>query len=355
MTSNEKKLRVAVIGAGNMAVERHIPALLKRSDVVLDSICRLGSEELDLIRSHFEIPFASESYKDVLERNLDAVVVSSPHDLHHEHAKAALQRGLHVLCEKPLTLAPAHAWELVELAEERRLHLVVSNGWNYNPPFSIARELLLGGAIGTIQFAVCNMASASHSTFAGTEGMTQKRQSLVRPQLSTWQDPRRGGGFAYGQVSHSAALLFWLTNLRAVRVQCLMTSPDATVDLYNAAIVRFDGGAIGSVTGNAAIPDDCPFQIDLQIGGSEGTLNFLLKQSVLEVLRYDGRHHRVSIDPETVYHRHDDPLHALLDLVQGGGENKSPGEVGAKTVELIEAMHRSAERDGEAVDIDRRG
>ena len=58
-------------------------------------------------------------------------MISSPHRFHFEHAKAALERGLHVMVEKPMALHGADAWELVAAARERELHLLVPYGWNY--------------------------------------------------------------------------------------------------------------------------------------------------------------------------------------------------------------------------------
>ena len=61
----------------------------------------------------------------LLEQPLDGVTVASPHTLHHEHAQAALEQGLHVLVERPMTTHAAQAWELVRLARDRGLHLMV--------------------------------------------------------------------------------------------------------------------------------------------------------------------------------------------------------------------------------------
>lgn len=58
-------------------------------------VCRLGPEELARVKDHFGCRYATEDCE------LDAVIVSLPHTRHHEHARAALEAGLHVLCQKP--------------------------------------------------------------------------------------------------------------------------------------------------------------------------------------------------------------------------------------------------------------
>ena len=112
-------LKAAVIGAGWFAAQNHIPVLASRPEVVLDGVCRKGAAELARVRDHFGFAFGSEDYRELLARRPDIVVVSSPHALHYEHAKAALEAGAHVMCEKPMTLDPAEAWELVALARRR--------------------------------------------------------------------------------------------------------------------------------------------------------------------------------------------------------------------------------------------
>src|SRR2546421_7004122 len=96
-------VRIGVIGAGWWAVANHIPALLANPAVELVGICGLESDQLRRVQAQFNIPFATNSYTELLAHaDLHGVVVSSPHTLHYEHARAALERGCHVLVEKPL-------------------------------------------------------------------------------------------------------------------------------------------------------------------------------------------------------------------------------------------------------------
>src|SRR5262249_29421061 len=146
------KVRVGVIGAGWWATFNHMPQLASRADVELAGVCRLRKDMLEKIRQRVEIPFATEDYPELLAQDLDAVVVSTPHHLPHEHAGAALRRVLHVMCEKPMTLDPAHAWELVRLAEAKQRTLLVPYGWNYKPFSQDAKRLMEEGAVGEVEY-----------------------------------------------------------------------------------------------------------------------------------------------------------------------------------------------------------
>ncbi len=144
------KLRVGVIGAGSWAVASHLPNLARRrEDVEFVAVSRLGRPLLEKIRDRYGFAVASEDYRDVLSAGIDLCIVSSPSGLHHEHARAALEAGAHVLVEKPVTIDPRHAWDLVQTAERVRRHVVVSFGWNYFPMVRQAKHLMeTGGGVG---------------------------------------------------------------------------------------------------------------------------------------------------------------------------------------------------------------
>src|SRR6266446_9785081 len=163
------KTRIAVLGAGWWAAENHIPVLKSRPDVEIVGICRLGREELRKARERFGIPFGTEDYKELLAiENLEGVVVSTPHHLHYEHAAAALEKGLHVMCEKPMTLHALEARNLANLARSRHLHFVIPYGWNYTDIAAKARDLIRQGEIGEIEHVLCHMASPLRDLFSGT-------------------------------------------------------------------------------------------------------------------------------------------------------------------------------------------
>ena len=156
---SERKARLGFIGAGWWATANHIPILAARRDVELAAVCRLGKAELDQVRTQFGFAFASEDYHAMLTQcELDAVVVTSPHTLHYEHARAALEAGCHVMLEKPMCTRAEHARELVRLAREKRRHLLVPYGWHYKPFVQEAKRRIDGGAIGSVEFVMCHMA-----------------------------------------------------------------------------------------------------------------------------------------------------------------------------------------------------
>jgi predicted dehydrogenase len=106
------KVRVGVIGAGSWAIASHLPHLANHDDLEFVGISRKGPEILKKIADRYGFKVASEDYRDVLNAGVDICVIGSPTGFHHEHAKAALEAGAHVMCEKPVTINPADAWDL---------------------------------------------------------------------------------------------------------------------------------------------------------------------------------------------------------------------------------------------------
>jgi predicted dehydrogenase len=345
------RARLGFIGAGWWATANHLPILAARDDVELVSVCRLGRDELARVKEQFGFAHATEDYRELLDQPLDGVVVSSPHTLHYEHARAALERGRHVMVEKPMTTRGAEARELARLARERGLHLLVPYGWNYKPFVEAAAAQVRAGAIGRVEFVTLQMASPIRPLLTGADARMDG--GLFDPDAATWADPEvAGGGYAHAQLSHATGLLFYiLPDLRAESAFAFMAGPGARVDLYDAISVRFEGGAIGTVAGAGAIPRNLKFHLDLRIFGSEGMLLVDVERERLAVRRQDGRDVGLPIDPGEGAYSCDGPPNRFVDLILGlDRPNNSSGEVGARSVELLDAAYRSAQS-GRAVAV----
>lgn len=341
----DNALRACVIGAGWYAAQNHIPVLAGRSDVRLDGVSRLGRDDLERVRSHFGFAFASERYEDVLERKPDVAIIASPHHLHYEHAAAALDAGAHVLCEKPLTLDPAEAWDLVAKAELRGRHLLVANGYQYLPQVEAVRRRIAAGAIGTIEYVMSSFISATRDVFTGDRGLDTWNAAFFRPDRSTWQEPAKGGGFAYGQLSHALALMYFLTGLEPDTVSA-HTFGSNGVDLADAGALRFTSGAVASISGAAAMPQGNRALMRLFLAGSEGVLTAEFDRDQCEIRRNSGEVERLTLETGDWTYRCDGPVNALVDLALGQGVNLSPGAIGASTSATIAALLASARAGG---------
>jgi predicted dehydrogenase len=166
---------------------------------------------------------------------------------------------------------------------------------------------------------------------------------MFRPPPSTWADPRRAGGYGWGQLVHALGLLFRIVDLKPSRVFATTGKSPTGVDYYDAAVVQFTNGATAAVSGAATVPKHRGFQIDLRIFGSEGMLVLDIERERLEVRRRDGRDMIVEMPSGSGAYECEKPLNTLVDICLGRQvENQSPGHVGMRAVEVLDALYRSA-------------
>jgi predicted dehydrogenase len=337
----KRKIRVGFIGAGWWATTNTMPILKARDDVTFVGVASLGRDILEKVQTEFGFQMVTESVDELLAQDLDGVIISSPHNLHAEHALAVLSAGCHALVEKPFSLTAKDARAVVSAAQKADRHVLVPYGWNYMPFLETAHELMAEGGVGQIEYVLCHMASPTLGLFTGGGAVfDQWKPSVVDADVSTWQDPNAGGGYAHGQITHSSALMFWLTGLRPAKVNsCLMHNADAAIDLYDSATILFEGGALGTISGAATLPDNEPFQLDIRIFGSEGVLLVDVERERVELRRRDGAHVSVPVERGAgAYVCHEPPMR-FIDLIKGDGINNSDAEIAARTSELLEALH----------------
>jgi predicted dehydrogenase len=357
-----RKLRLGVIGAGAWTVASHLPNLQRRREVEFLAVNRRDPLLLERIRRRFGFAQANTDYRDVLALGPDICVVGSPVKWHHEHAKAALEAGAHVLVEKPFTLDPAEAWDLVSVADRVGRHLLISLGWHYKPIVRKAKALMEnGGGIGQAEQVSVVMASTTREVLSGTILPFAPDQSASKdfvmeraegtphelvPRTETMTDPAvSGGGYAQAQLSHAVGLALWLTALSGSAVFAYMAPAGADVELHDAISIRFRGGAIGTVSGGSSHlgAGHNKHQLDLRIIGSGGQLHLDLERERL--WRYRGAADDVRVRPAHNAGLYDcrGPIDALVDLALGRDvPNASPAELGARTVEIVHAAYRSA-------------
>jgi predicted dehydrogenase len=346
------KARIALIGSGWWATQAHIPGLLANPDATLVAICDADPARLQAAASAYGISRTYQDHQAMLQREqLDAAVIATPHATHYQLAHDALAHGLHVLVEKPMTLFARDAKALVDLANQRGRELVVGYPWNYTRLARRARELLAAGALGAEQFVSCVFNSYTFNLLSGKDQSDRPGAYPVHGPGAVYSQPHlSGGGHGHLQLTHSVGLMFFATGLRARRVMALMHNHGLPLDLVDAITVEFEGGALGMVGGTS---NARPSKLDLQIYCAEGHIDIDMIAASAQISGSGEIREQIAPldERETAY-----PLHApannLVDVVLGRAPNGSPGQVGWRTVELLDAAYRSARADGQAILIE---
>jgi len=339
-------LRLGVIGAGAWASFAHIPGFLRRPEVVPWIVNRRDPDALAVVRDRFGFTHATTDWREVIEARPDIVTLTGPVALRAEQARAALDAEIHVLAEKPFTLASADAWAIESLARERGLHVVLCYAWNEMGIASQARRLIAGpDGIGTVEHVSVEMSTIVRDLL--TEGTTYLGDADVPlPRGETWSDPAvSGGGYGQGQLTHALGLVMHLLpDARASEVAAFTAGPGARVELHDALVVRFEGGAIASI-GGASLPLGTfgnQHQLTIRVTGARGQV--VLDMAAPRVARSMGSDDVIAtLDDEDVRWSFDRVTDRIVDLVLGRTtKNPSPPALGARVVEILDAMYRSA-------------
>ncbi|MDP6356467.1 MAG: Gfo/Idh/MocA family oxidoreductase [Planctomycetota bacterium] len=260
---SKKKMRFGVIGPGGAGRNRVMR--LVQSTPSVEVVAAADTNDACITQLEESLGYKVEhltnrsAYKKLIDKmDVDAVGVFSPHTLHYEHAKYALEAGKHVLIEKPMVCGVGNALETAHIAAKNDLVYLIHYQRHFAAKFYTLRQQLRRGAIGEVQSFYIYMAQdwSGHS----------------------WRgDPRfSGGGQLNDSGSHYLDILLWMTDL-------LPKSAEGSADYYyqgekkrvpiNGSFnVELSNGAAGRVV----ILGDYihGFREDIRIKGDKGVLFF---------------------------------------------------------------------------------
>ena len=219
---SEVVVNIAIVGCGRIAQRFYaeVDKVDAASVSALYDVCRESAEALNP-------KLVVDSFEAAVEIS-DAVYIATPHNLHYEQAKYALEHGRHVLCETPMVLREAEAEELFAIAKERGLVLLEANKTAYSPAFNHLVTLVKSGLIGDVVGI-----DASESKLWGEQNL---RREL---------DPAMAGGSLYEMGSYPLLPIVKLLGTDYKDINIYSRLNDNGVDVYTRGIVRY-AGAVAS-------------------------------------------------------------------------------------------------------------
>lgn len=157
-------LRGAVIGLGNVAVHAHLPVWERTEDFTIEAIVEPNPKRAELGRRLLPKARIYPSMEALLsEDGVDFVDICTPPCFHAELVLAACRSGLHVLCEKPLSISPERLKDIQQLAEQTQRVVFTVNNWKYAPLWIKTKELIRKNQIGAIQTIALNVLRSPNS------------------------------------------------------------------------------------------------------------------------------------------------------------------------------------------------
>jgi predicted dehydrogenase len=146
-----ERLRFGVIGTRFWSVGFHIPGLAARGDAVVTALCGRDRVHAQAVSAKFSIPRVYTDWREMLAvERLDGIAITTPNRLHHLITLAALDAGLHVICEKPLAMNAAQAREMLARAVAQKHQHLTMFDYRAMPAARRAKELIDTGYIGRL-------------------------------------------------------------------------------------------------------------------------------------------------------------------------------------------------------------
>ncbi|MFP4201285.1 MAG: Gfo/Idh/MocA family protein [Clostridia bacterium] len=259
-------LKFAVAGTG-FARKVVLPALQRHPKTEAIGISSGHRSRAEEVAREYGVRHHTTQFSELLDLEPDAVIITTPPDLHHSMSMAALQRGIPVICEKPMALDANEAKEMCRTARENNLLAAIDFEFRYLPVRARMSQLIGEGYLGEITFI-------SLSSFA------TNRANPESP-WTWWSDATRGGGALGASASHFLdAFIGWAGPIEEV-MGSLTTVVDSRPDhsgrmrrvdaddSYSVAI-RFESGASGNMVYCSAATHGRPLEI--AVYGTDGTL-----------------------------------------------------------------------------------
>ena len=244
----DRPVRWGILATGKIA-QAFATALALLPDAEIAAVGARGLGSAQAFAARFGARTAYGDYRQVVEDpDVDVVYIGTPHALHHEHARLALDAGKPVLCEKALTLDAAQAADLVAVAREKQLFLMEAMWMRCNPTIRRIQQALATGELGTV---------------------TQVRADLGfrvdKPPTDRLLDPVLGGGALLDMGVYPLTFAHLFLG-RPSQVAAVASLSDLGVDLNLALALAYDSGAVASLTASMTGPSPRTASIATEVG-----------------------------------------------------------------------------------------
>jgi predicted dehydrogenase len=221
------------------------------------------------------------------DERIDFVSVTTPNHTHFEIAKAAVQAGFHVVCDKPMTFDLPQAEELAQLVDRSDVIFAVSHNYTGYPLVRQAREMVLNGELGEIQAIRANY----------IQGWLRTKLEDSDQKQAAWRtDPTKSGAAGcFGDIAtHAYNLGRYISGLLPAEISAHLKTFETgrLLDDYGTSIIKYQNGGLGTVTASQ-ISHGRENDVSIEIDGTKGALQWRQEEPNVMIVRVNGQPHRM--------------------------------------------------------------
>lgn len=298
--SLNRKLRMALVGGGQGAFIGRVHAtaavLDNRAELVAGALssdpakAKASAPAYDIKpdRAYGSVPEMIENEKALpADKRIDFVTVATPNHTHFAIAKAAVEAGFNVICDKPMTFDLKEAEELQKAVEKSGVVFALSHNYTGYPLVRQVREMVLSGELGEI--------NAFRSNYI--QGWLRTRLESSDQKQAKWRtDPKQSGiAGCFGDIgTHAYNLGRYMTGLLPVDVSCNLKVFESgrSLDDYGHAVIRLENGALGTVTASQ-ISHGRENDLFIEVDGTKGAISWRQENPNELIVRRNGQPHQI--------------------------------------------------------------
>jgi predicted dehydrogenase len=289
-----RKMRMGLVGGGQGSFIGRVhvtAAVLDNRAALVAGALSSNPERAKASAPDYDIPpeRAYGSYAEMMQAEakrpdrIDFVSVTTPNNTHFEVAKAAAEAGFNVLCDKPLTFDLAQAEELARVVKKTGVVFGVTHNYTGYPLVRQAREMVLNGDLGEI-----NAVRACY-----IQGWLRTRLESENQKQAAWRtDPSKSGAAGcFGDIgTHAYNLGRFITGLIPDSIACQLKTfePGRSLDDYGTAVIRYQNGALGTVTASQ-ITHGRENDVWIEVDGTKGSLEWHQEEPNKMFVRRNGQ------------------------------------------------------------------
>lgn len=224
-----KKLRMAILGSGNIA-NTMANTIINMENIEPYAVASRDYEKASAFAKKYGFLKTYGSYEELVQdNNVELIYIATPHSHHFEHAKLCILNGKPVICEKAFTANAKQAEELLALAEDKGVFITEAIWTRYMPMVATIREVMNSGVIGTPTYLTGNLGYYIEHV----------------PRLL---DPALAGGalLDVGVYTLNFAAMMFGNNVKKISTSCTYTSTG--VDASNAIMIEFEDGKVANLS-----------------------------------------------------------------------------------------------------------
>jgi predicted dehydrogenase len=290
-----RKLRQALVGGGQGAFIGRVhatAAVLDNRAALVAGALSSNPEKAKASAADYDIPpeRAYGSYQELIQselklpadKRIDFLSIATPNHTHFEIAKAAVEAGFNVICDKPMTFDLAQAEQLAAAVDKSGVVFAVSHNYTGYPMVRQARDMVLSGELGEI--------NAFRSNYI--QGWLRTRLESGDQKQAAWRtDPSKSGAAGcFGDIgTHAYNLARYITGLlpETVSSHLKIFAEGRKLDDYGHAVIRLENGALGTVTASQ-ISHGRENDLFIEVDGTKGALEWHQEEPNKLIVRRNG-------------------------------------------------------------------